>query len=203
MNEYMIDKLNLPREEVLKLRHHYYQTYGTTLRGLQRHHQVDTDEYLNFVHNLPLEDYLRPNPELRTLILSLPQKRWIFTNADADHAARVLSILGLSDCFNGIIDVRAIEFACKPEEIAYQRALALAGGPAPAECLMLDDSIDNLTTAHKLGFGTLWINTNGVPPPAGIHQMHSLMDLPQAMPNLWDKPHDKPSPDHLPTETTA
>ncbi len=31
-------------------------TYGTTLKGLQIHNKVDTDEYLAYVHNVPLEN---------------------------------------------------------------------------------------------------------------------------------------------------
>ncbi len=58
---------------------------GTTMRGLQIHHQIDTDDYLAYVHDLPLHDYLYPNPQLRSLLTSLPQRRWIFTNADADY----------------------------------------------------------------------------------------------------------------------
>ena len=127
MNRYMAERLNIPQDKVPELRRSYYETYGTTLRGLQRHYQVDADDYLNYVHDLPLQEYLSPAPDFRAMVLSLPQKRWVFTNADDDHARRVLAILGLSDCFAGIIDVRAIAFACKPEPVAYHRALALAG----------------------------------------------------------------------------
>jgi putative hydrolase of the HAD superfamily len=186
MNQYMADRLNLPREEVFKLRRHYYETYGTTLRGLQIHYQVDADDYLQYVHDLPLEQYLEPDLELHKIILSLPQERWIFTNADAQHASRVLKILGLSDCFEGIIDVRAIAFACKPEEIAYLRALNIAGNPKPAECLILDDSITNLSTARNLGLTTVLVNSNGVSHPAVLHHLKSLKDLPQVMPALWE-----------------
>jgi pyrimidine 5'-nucleotidase len=111
MGWYMVEVLGLPESEVPALRRKYYETYGTTLRGLQIHHQVDVDDYLHYVHDLPLEQFLQPNPELRALLLSLPQQRWIFTNADADHARRVMSVLGVQDCFTGIIDIRAIGFS--------------------------------------------------------------------------------------------
>ena len=41
MSEYMQERLGMPWAEIDELRKKYYQTYGTTLRGLQRHHQVD------------------------------------------------------------------------------------------------------------------------------------------------------------------
>ena len=53
---YMSERLGLPREQVQTLRKTYFQTYGTTLRGLQLHHEVDVDDYLAFVHDLPLEE---------------------------------------------------------------------------------------------------------------------------------------------------
>jgi putative hydrolase of the HAD superfamily len=187
MGEYMAERLGLPREQIPELRRMYFQTYGTTLRGLQIHHQVDADDYLEYVHDLPLHEYLQPAPGLRATLLSLPQSRWIFTNADADHARRVLAVLDLADCFTGIIDVRAIAFACKPEPVAYQRALALAGNPQPAGCVFFDDSSSNLAAAAELGFKTVLVGP--VPQPPGFQAtltISSLLSLPQAMPVLWN-----------------
>jgi putative hydrolase of the HAD superfamily len=184
MNAYMQRMIDLPLPEIISLRKSYLERYGTTLRGLQAHFEVDTDEYLAFVHNLPLERYIRPDPELRRILLSLPQHRWIFTNADGNHAKRVLKILDLEGCFEGIIDVRAIDFACKPEKIAYQRALTITGDENPAECIIFDDSMRNLTPAHEMGFYTILVGRNGAQPTAdrAIPSLHSLKD---DMPELW------------------
>jgi len=161
MNLYIKQRFGMQDEEVMSLRHSYYQKYGTTLKGLQIHYQVDADEYLAFVHDLPLHKFIQPAPRLRQMLLSLPYQRWIFTNADSSHAIRVLEILGVSDCFEGIIDVRAIDFACKPEEIAYQRALILAGNPRAEQSVFVDDSAENVKTAHKLGFRTILVGSDG------------------------------------------
>jgi pyrimidine 5'-nucleotidase len=186
MSQYMVEKLGLPEDEVPALRRTYFLTYGTTLRGLQKHHNVNADEYLAYVHDLPLRKYLQPILELQEMILSLTQQRWIFTNADADHARRVLEVLGLEGCFQAIIDVRAIQFACKPEVIAYQRALQLAGDPDPNQCVLLDDSAINLLTAHQLGFTTVLVNRNGDLHPGIDHTISSVLDLPEVMPCLWN-----------------
>jgi putative hydrolase of the HAD superfamily len=168
------------------LRRHYYETYGTTMRGLQIHHQIDTDDYLAYVHDLPLHQFLHPDPRLRSLLTSLPQRRWIFTNADANHASRVIDVLGLAGCFDGVIDVRAIRFACKPELVAYQRALEQAGNPSAEESVLLDDSPANLAPAQGLGMTTVWVNHYGRPQPsAAAYSITSLLDLPQVMPGLW------------------
>ncbi len=185
MSLYMREILGLPWEEIEKLRQDYYQAYGTTLRGLQIHHQVNADDFLAYVHHLPLEKYLEPNPAVRKLLLGLPQKKWIFTNADADHAMRVLARLEVADCFDGIIDLRAIQFACKPEKIAYERALALAGNPDPEECVMLDDAQANLQAANQFGITTILVSQNGTYNPTAHYSVASILQLPEIMPVLW------------------
>jgi putative hydrolase of the HAD superfamily len=186
MNQYMRERLGLPAEQVPELRRHYFTTYGTTLRGLQIHYQVDADEYLAYVHDLPLHEFIRPDPRLRPMIASLPQQRWIFTNADANHARRVLQALDLQDCFHGVIDVRAIQFACKPEPQAYARALVLAGNPPPGRCVMIDDSPANLAPARQLGVITVLVRPDGQPEPAAWFTIAELSDLPGILPGLWN-----------------
>jgi putative hydrolase of the HAD superfamily len=186
MGLYMLERLQLSEDKVHTLRKRYFEAYGTTLRGLQIHHAVDADDYLAFVHDLPLRDYLQPAPELRSILLSLQHPRWIFTNADADHARRVLSVLELEGCFEGIIDIRATQFICKPEIGAYQRALSLAGEPDARQCVLIDDSPVNLLGAHQLGIHTVLVGSNGQPDPAIDVTLSSLLSLPQAMPELWE-----------------
>lgn len=186
MNAYMQRLMDLPIDEIVSLRQGYLEKYGTTLCGLQAHFHVDRDEYLAFVHDLPLEKFINPDPNLRTLLLSLPQRRWVFTNADNNHANRVLKILGVADCFDGIIDIRAIDFACKPDKIAYQRALKIAGDDDPTHCVIFDDALRNLTPAREMGFYTILVGKNGSEPlvDRAITSLHELKDC---LPELWEK----------------
>jgi putative hydrolase of the HAD superfamily len=184
MNEYMQGIIDLPIPEIIKLRQSYLEKYGTTLRGLQAHYDVDADEYLAFVHELPLEKYIQPDPNLRTLLLSLPQSRWIFTNSDSNHARRVLSILGLSDCFESIIDIRAMDFSCKPDKIAYQKALAFTTDSDSSRCVIFDDALRNLYPAKELGFYTVLVGKNGNDPSVD-RTLLSLHEMKECMPELW------------------
>ncbi|HJW90769.1 MAG TPA: pyrimidine 5'-nucleotidase [Anaerolineales bacterium] len=184
MNAYLSARLGFSELEILQRRRGYFETYGTTLRGLQLHHQVDAEDFLAFVHDLPLENYLSPDPGVRSLLLSLPQNKWIFTNADADHARRVLARLNLSDCFAGIIDILALGYICKPMEQAYRLALELAGETEPENCVMLDDSPRNLAPAHHMGFTTILVGVNG-PDPAACFSIPGLIQLPRILPELW------------------
>ncbi len=185
MNAYMQRMINLPLPEIISLRQSYLERYGTTLRGLQAHYSVDRDEYLAFVHDLPLEQYIQPDPQLRNVLLSLPQHRWIFTNADANHARRVLKIIGIEDCFDDIIDIRAIDFACKPDKIAYERALAISGDCDPEQCIIFDDSVRNLAPAHELGFFTVLVGKDGTVSSAD-RSITSLHELKSRIPELWE-----------------
>jgi len=114
IGQFMREKMNIPAAEIPDLRESYYLNYGTTLRGLQIHYGIESQVYLNYVHDLPLQDFLQPDPNLRKMLLSIPKQRWIFTNSDRPHAERVLSRLGIADCFEDIVDVYAMEPHCKP-----------------------------------------------------------------------------------------
>ncbi len=86
MNVYMRDRMGFDPAEIPQVREKYYLQYGTTLRGLQAHHEIDVQDFLAFVHDLPLADFILPNPDLCTIISALGTRNFIFTNADAAHA---------------------------------------------------------------------------------------------------------------------
>src|SRR3989304_4311416 len=86
MDKYMHQRLGLSLEAIPDLRKYYLETYGTTLRGLQMNNHVDAQDFLAYVHDLPVRRYLQPNPLLRQMLLSLPPKRFVFTNAHQPHA---------------------------------------------------------------------------------------------------------------------
>jgi pyrimidine 5'-nucleotidase len=184
MNEYMKKFIDLPMPEIIRLRQGYLEQYGTTLRGLQAHYDVDVDDYLAYVHDLPLENYIHPDSRLKDVLTTLPQNRWIFTNADINHARRVLNILGLGDCFKGIIDIRAIDFACKPEKTAYQKALEVSNETDPTRCVIFDDALRNLSPAKEIGFYTVLVGKTQ-PEPAVDRTLVSLLELRNCMPELW------------------
>lgn len=145
---YMHERMNIPQDEVQSLREKYFLQYGTTMRGLQANHKIDTEDFLAFVHDLPLKDYLTPNLMLHDIIASLPTHNLIFTNADSNHADRVLTALGLRDLFETIIDVNTINPYCKPMPESFQIALNIANESDASKCVMIDD-INRTTRAAK------------------------------------------------------
>jgi putative hydrolase of the HAD superfamily len=139
MNGYMRERMNIPIDEIPELREKYYLQYGTTLHGLQKHHRIDVDDFLAYVHDLPLSNYLTPDPVQRSVIASLPTRNLIFTNADIPHAERVLTTLNLRDLFFAIVDVTTVAPYCKPMPESFAIAMKIAGETDPSRCVMIDD----------------------------------------------------------------
>jgi putative hydrolase of the HAD superfamily len=158
IDTYMIERLKMPREQVPFLRDEYFTRYGTTLAGLRKHHQVDADEYQAFVHDVELENFLSPDPALRSFLHGLEQDLWVFTNSCFSYARKVLECLSVEDLFLGIIDSRAVGHNPKPADSAYHKALQIAGVQAPARTILVDDRIENLLPAGKLGMFTVHVH---------------------------------------------
>jgi putative hydrolase of the HAD superfamily len=158
--------LGLSPEEASRLREVYIHLYGTTLGGLLAEHagEVDLEDYLAFVHDVPVEAYLRPAPDLRAMLTAISLRRVVFTNSTVEHAARVLKALGIADLFERIVDIRALNFVHKPRLEAYERLLALLDTSGPA-CILIDDRDVNLQPAKQLGMTTILVNG---PPQEGV-----------------------------------
>jgi len=107
--------------------------------------------------SLPLEEMIKPDPELRKLLQDIDRSKarvWGLTNAYSTHAKRVLSILGITDQFEGLVycDYASPRFACKPETEFFNNALTIAGVTDPSKCYFIDDSKNNVVAAWKLGW---------------------------------------------------
>ena len=152
MTIYMRDRMSFDPVEIPRLREKYYLQYGTTLRGLQANHDIDVGDYLAFVHDLPLSDYIQPNPALCEVIASLGTRNLVFTNADAAHAQRVLKVLEVDGCFENIVDVNAVAPYCKPMPESFQIAMRMAGEPNPGRCVMIDDLPRTTLAAREAGW---------------------------------------------------
>ena len=155
MNEYMREQMNIPADKIPELREKYFMQYGTTMRGLQANHNINSDDFLAYVHDLPLGNYLTPDPAQRSIIASLPTRNLIFTNADSSHAERVLTQLKLRDLFPVIVDVNAVTPYCKPMPEAFEIAMKLAGETDPSRCVMIDDLTRTTSAAREAGMSSL------------------------------------------------
>jgi len=151
INLYINERLGIPADQATALRQKYLEQYGTTLLGLHANYALDVREFLDFVHDLPLRDYIQPIPGLRPVLEALPARKFIFTNADVKHVQRVLNVLELDGCFDGVLDILEMWPHCKPMPISFEMVLELAGGVSPRHCAMIDDLPRTIRAARQLG----------------------------------------------------
>lgn len=179
INQFMIKYVGIQSDDVAALRDQLWRQYGTTLRGLQNLYHIDAEQYLAYVHDVPLADYITPDPQLPAALASLPQRKIIFTNADVNHARRVLSLLNIEDAFAGIFDVLSFAPYCKPYPQAFQNTLTRLGEQAE-RCVLVDDQPVNLRTAHELGFYTVLVGRSD--PHNAFHaSIPSITALPEVL----------------------
>ena len=181
MDEYIVQTLSVPAENVKALRENLFHEYGTTLRGLSNLYGIDECHFLDYVHDIPLKDFLQKDLALLDTMSYYPGRKVIFTNANLAHAERVISILGLQGVFSDIIDILQISPYCKPLPEAFKKALEISAISDPGNCVMIDDSPRNLRTAHELGFYTIQVGTETRSPYADAAIL-TLADLPDVIP---------------------
>ncbi len=181
MSRYMIERLHIPAEDVPRLRERYFREYGTTLRGLQASYAVDMQDYLAYVHDVRLEDYIHPDPRQQAVLASLRTRNLILTNADVHHARRVLRHLHLEEYFADIIDIHRMEPYCKPHRAAFARAMQIAGESDPSRCALIDDLLPITRAAKAFGWYAILYReaTPALPPPSEAEA--------DAVMNYWDQ----------------
>ena len=156
INNYMEMQVGINQQDVDGLRRQYWKDYGTTLQGLIRHHEVDPEDYLDYVHAVDVGSRLSVDTELRQSIENLPIPSYVFTNGSRCHVDRVVTALGLDGLFVDVFDIRIANYQPKPNPGPYQQvlnALELRG----ADCVMLEDQPQNLKTAKDFGMKTVLI----------------------------------------------
>ncbi len=173
IHRFMEDELHISSEEIPELRQRLFQTYGTTLRGLQSEYQVDMDTYLNYLNDVPLEEYLSQDLALGELLASITLPKYVLTNSDRKHAQKVLELLDVTDHFLRIVDIYDMAPYCKPQSEAFQIAMDLIN-ESPENCLFIDDSPTNLTMAQQLGMTTISVGHN---PHDGSPHIQNILDL--------------------------
>jgi len=177
INLFMHEQLGMTWDKIPAYREKYFLDHGTTLRGIQANFDVDEEAYHAYVHQLPLAEYIAPDPDLLALLDHLPQRKIIFTSADEKHAERVLAQLQIRDHFEKILDVHAIAPYIKPQPEAFQYALDLAGESDPHSCVMIDDLPRTTRAAKDFGLFSILKGNKGNPGDADA-MLSNWKDLP-------------------------
>jgi putative hydrolase of the HAD superfamily len=152
---YVRDLLKVSPEDAQNIQKNYYKTYGTTLAGLMREHDIDPDDFLEFVHDID-HSPVQPDPALGVAIARLPGRKFIFTNGSRMHAEKVAARLGVGDHFEDIFDIAAANLVPKPERDTYQRFVNRFD-VLPQNAAMFEDLARNLEVPKAIGMRTVLI----------------------------------------------
>ncbi|MCD9641934.1 hypothetical protein HAX54_028420 [Datura stramonium] len=155
-------------------------------------YDFDYDEQItgDFVHGrLPYEN-LKPDPVLRSLLLSVPIRKVIFTNADKSHPATLLLLTALKsstllDIFlNLMLDqcCQRHQLFCKTFRSYIERALKIAN-INPHRTLFFEDSVRNITQAGKCRSDTVGNSQRVVGADYALESIHNIRE---ALPQLWE-----------------
>lgn len=177
MNAFIMRKLGLDEAQAQKLRDHYFEELGATLDGLRRDHGIDGHEYLEDVHEIPL-DALVPEPALRSGLERLPGRRLVFTNAGGSYAHRVLGRLGIDDLFDDVFHLGLTDFIPKPQLASFEALLA-AHAVVPERTCFFEDMARNLAPAAVLGMTTVLVGPRALESDAAFvhHRTATLADF--------------------------
>jgi putative hydrolase of the HAD superfamily len=155
MTAWVMQALQVDRARADHLRQHYWETYGTTLAGLMREHDIDPGPYMTEVHDIDLS-VLPADPALANAIARLPGRRIIYTNGSAPYAQNVLAARGLTGLFDAVYGVEHAGFHPKPDRVAFETVFA-ADGLDPATAAMFEDDPRNLMVPHAMGMRTVHV----------------------------------------------
>ncbi|MGN6850369.1 MAG: pyrimidine 5'-nucleotidase [Sphingomicrobium sp.] len=156
MGAYIQRLLGCDPQEAKRVQKAHFHAHGTTLAGLMKEHDVDPHDFLEDVHDVPL-DRVQADERLARLLPRLPGRRFVFTNGDAPYARRVLQAIGVQHHFDDLHDIHASDLRPKPDPHGYA-LLCDRFGIDPAHALLADDMVKNLAPAKQLGMTTIWVD---------------------------------------------
>ena len=156
MGAYIERLLGCDAAEAKRVQKAHFHEHGTTLAGLMKEHRIDPHEFLEDVHDIPL-DRIGRDERLGRALGRLPGRKFVFTNGDAPYARRVLEAIGVHGQFDELHDIHASELRPKPDPHGYA-LLCERFGIDPGHALLADDMVQNLAPAKALGMTTVWVD---------------------------------------------
>jgi putative hydrolase of the HAD superfamily len=157
IDEYVMSWCRVGAAEAAGLRREYIAAYGSTLGGLMRHHGVDPDHYLKFVHDVPVEELLSRDERLGEVLAGVRGELVVFSNGSRDYVERVLAALGIARYFRDLFTIEFMDYIPKPRDYPYKKVMELYGR-APGDFVLVDDRGPNVKTARALGMGAVLVS---------------------------------------------
>jgi putative hydrolase of the HAD superfamily len=140
------------------MRQLFWSRYGTTMNGLMRHHGTDPRQFLRETHVFPelAGMVIHENP-LKHALQRLGGTKLVFSNAPRHYVEEVLRGIGLARYFDAVYTIEDARFLGKPALHGFN-VLLRKHHLDPHRCAFVDDVLENLRTAHRLGMSTVWVS---------------------------------------------
>lgn len=184
MTAYLQEHLQLSEDAANTLRMDYWQRYGATLSGLMKHHGTDPEHFLWHTHQFPkLTQMVLREPRLRHVLKQLPGKKVVFSNAPLHYAQAVLKLLLVDDLFDDVFAIEQSHYRPKPQAAGFRGLLRKHHWQA-GQCVMVEDSAENLLTAKRLGMSTVWVSDALRAPSYVDVKIRNVLELPRAVSKL-------------------
>ena len=162
--EYVKCKMSVEDNEAIALIMKWKRKYHSTLQGLIQEVHIDEYDYLEYIHNLRLCDYLYRDNELKEVLNLVQEKKIIITDSYGVYANRVIEELGLSHCFDGIYATENMDFFYKCHTGCLKKVILRACREVCEqmirfnEIVLIDDDYNSLYAAKTLGLITAYIS---------------------------------------------
>ncbi len=175
ITQFIASRFGMSIQQADDLRQRLRALHGTALRGLMEEgYPVNIEDYFAYVHDIALDGALTADPRLRAMLLNIPLRRAVLTNADIAHALRVLNHLNIQDCFERVIDIHALSYRNKPDPLAYRMAMEMLG-VQPREVIFVEDTPANTRAARAIGITTVLIECP--PSDAADYFLDSVLEV--------------------------
>jgi putative hydrolase of the HAD superfamily len=155
MGEFVSGFLGVDLPEAKLVQKKYFHEHGTTLKGLMQNHDMDPQDFLDYVHDIDVTD-LAAAPELSDALEELDGRKIIFTNGSHYHATNVASQLGIDHHFEHIFDIVSADYRPKPNIDVYEK-LVRELDINPEKAVLFEDMAKNLAPAREMGMITVWL----------------------------------------------
>ena len=178
IDEWILRTVPMPLPDVPEFRKKLFTRYGGTLPGLTIEYGSDFYASMRYCHDIPVSDYVSPNPALRDVLNRLRGRKYVFTSSYRFYAVKVLDAIGILNCFDGIIDAIDVYPAPKPAPESYRKALQITAEADVRRCAFLDDQPRNVAAGHAEGFFSVQVGTEFPPSECADAVISRIEDLP-------------------------
>ena len=179
INAFLRRHFNVDEAGANTMREHFWRTYGTTLNGLMRHHGVHPKHFLAETHVFPeLADLVVHENALKHALERLGGTKIVFSNAPRHYVGQVLEAIGLARYFDGVYAIEDARYRGKPALHGFHFLLR-KHNLDPHRCAFVDDMLENLRTAHRLGMSTVWVSATRRRVPYVDVRIASVTELPR------------------------